>query len=137
MTSVGAELLRGVSADLSIWLDGNHVLDTGDPANPISAEFILAELPTGDYRMRPLNPGEDPIMLPGGRFESWFRLGRDRIRINDASREELLSLPRVGDVMAERVVRAREEGPLDEETLRAALRDNRTFEAIRDLIRFD
>jgi hypothetical protein len=61
-------------AILEVWviLRGDFVLDRTGRA--IDAEFVRAELPTGD---RPAPPPTQPLKdqpgIQGGRFESWFR----------------------------------------------------------------
>jgi hypothetical protein len=52
--------------DLWIRLRGDFVLDTGDPARAIDAEFVRHEFDTGD------RPRGSTVGVQGGIFESWF-----------------------------------------------------------------
>jgi hypothetical protein len=56
--------------ELRIRLNGDFVLDSDDPqkARAIDAEFVRAELPTGD------RPRNSEYGIQGGIFESWFTL---------------------------------------------------------------
>jgi DNA-binding beta-propeller fold protein YncE len=56
--------------DVNVRLRGDFLLDSGNPARAISAEFVRAQFPTGE---RPPGSG---LCLEGGTFESWFFLNR-------------------------------------------------------------
>lgn len=68
-----------LNADVDLWvqLRGDFVLDAGSPGRPpraIDAEFVRAELPTGN---RPDRVGTRPpteLGMQGGLFESWFTI---------------------------------------------------------------
>jgi hypothetical protein len=65
------EILSGGIPDVGVLLRGDFVKDTKDRA--IDAEFVRAQLPTGD---RPRPPATQPldkqVGIQGGLFESWF-----------------------------------------------------------------
>jgi hypothetical protein len=65
------DILSGGVPDVGVLLRGDFVKDTKNRA--IDAEFVRAELPTGD---RPKPPAAQPlnkqIGIQGGMFESWF-----------------------------------------------------------------
>jgi hypothetical protein len=63
-------LRRGDGEELFVRLRGDFVLDDGTPARAIDAEFVRAQLPTGDH------PAGSPLGIQGGLFESWFSVGR-------------------------------------------------------------
>jgi hypothetical protein len=65
--TVGDDILNGKFNDIWIILRGDFVLDTKRKA--IDAEFVRAELPTGD------RPGGSSFGIQGGIFESWFQIG--------------------------------------------------------------
>jgi hypothetical protein len=54
-----------------IRLRGDFVLDTNDPPRAIDAEYVRAELPTGD------RPSGSDVGIQGGLFESWFQPGTE------------------------------------------------------------
>lgn len=97
--------------------NGNPMLDAnGNPRHrAIDAEFVRAELPTGN-RIPGASGG--PFGLQGGLFESWFWL-RDkpsntipnRISINNATADELKTLPGIGDALATKIIAARSASP--------------------------
>ena len=58
--------LVGIINDLWIILRGDFVLDTN--GNAIDAEFVRAELPSGD------RPKSSLAGIQGGLFESWFKI---------------------------------------------------------------
>jgi len=64
-------LLAGGVTDVMVQLRGDFVIDTKERA--IDAEFVRAQLPTGD---RPKPPAAQPldqqVGIQGGLFESWF-----------------------------------------------------------------
>ncbi len=64
-------ILSGGIPDVGVLLRGDFVKDTKDRA--IDAEFVRAQLPTGD---RPRPPAAEPldkqVGIQGGLFESWF-----------------------------------------------------------------
>lgn len=97
--------------------NGNPMVDANK--NPrhraIDAEFVRAELPTGD---RILGAPGGPFGLQGGLFESWFWIGdkppttiSNRISINNATADELKTLPGIGDALATRIIDQRNEAP--------------------------
>jgi len=61
-------LRRGGGEELFVRLRGDFVLDGGLRPRAIDAEFVRAELPTGD------RPAGSPFGIQGGQFESWFRV---------------------------------------------------------------
>jgi len=103
--------------DLWVVLRGDFVLD--ERGRAIDAEFVRAELPTGD------RPSKHPFGIQGGLFESWFQLaardggGPDVIRgpggtpinLNVAPREVLIAVRGIGESMAERIIAERESRP--------------------------
>jgi hypothetical protein len=60
------QLRRGDGEELFVRMRGDFVLDENKRA--IDAEFVRAELPTGD------RPNSSPFGIQGGQFESWFRV---------------------------------------------------------------
>jgi hypothetical protein len=65
---IGTNIVRGEVPELWVVLRGDFVVDVGGRA--IDAEFVRAELPTGD------RPNGSPFGVQGGLFESWFTLTR-------------------------------------------------------------
>jgi hypothetical protein len=70
---IARDIVNGLIPDLWVVLRGDFVKDTQDRA--IDAEFVRAELPTGD-RPRPLatQPLDQQLGIQGGLFESWFQI---------------------------------------------------------------
>ena len=72
---IASEILNGNISELWVLLRGDFVRDKKKRA--IDAEFVRAELPTGD---RPLPPGNQPLNeqlgIQGGTFESWFFINK-------------------------------------------------------------
>jgi competence ComEA-like helix-hairpin-helix protein len=85
---------------LFVVVKGDFVLD--ERGRAIDAEHVRGQLPTGD------RPERSPFGIQGGTFESWLVLPGRRIDINRATLEELRTLPRVGPVMAERILTTRD-----------------------------
>jgi competence ComEA-like helix-hairpin-helix protein len=84
---------------LLVVLKGDFILDeTGNRA--VDAEFVGGELPTGD-RSRGGNYG-----IQGSRFESWFLVDK-KIDLNTATADELGFLPKVGPILAIKIVNYR------------------------------
>ncbi|MEF8938229.1 MAG: helix-hairpin-helix domain-containing protein [Salinivenus sp.] len=109
----------GIDAEalsVEVELRGDFILDDREKA--IDAEFARGELPTGD-RARTGRAAEAGVQ--GGRFESWLYLGsrpdyveRPRpdievVSLNEAGPEALITLPGVGETIAERIIAFREE----------------------------
>jgi hypothetical protein len=150
-SDIGRLIVAGNHLDMWVRLRGDFVLDAD--GNAVDAEFVRAELPTGDYRKKPFPPPADPMCIQGSVFESWFTLPGDvapppggaaggtgitLVPVNDAPREELRSLSGVGAAMADRIVAARGERPISSlEDLRARGIPDAVIDRIRDHIRFD
>ena len=68
---VARAILSGGIPDVGVLLRGDFVKDTKDRS--IDAEFVRAQLPTGD-RPRPpaTQPLDNQVGIQGGLFESWF-----------------------------------------------------------------
>ena len=66
LAPIARDILAGIINDLWIILRGDFVLDT--KGNAVDAEFVRAELPSGD------RPKSSSAGIQGGRFESWFRI---------------------------------------------------------------
>lgn len=60
-------LMTGTRGDLFVKMRGDFVIDRRNK-RAIDAEFVRAELPTGD------RPSGSPFGIQGGTFESWFTL---------------------------------------------------------------
>jgi DNA-binding beta-propeller fold protein YncE len=58
-------------SDVRIRLRGDFVLDLNDPPRAIDAEYVRAELPSGD------RPHGSEFGIQGGLFESWFQPGTE------------------------------------------------------------
>ena len=107
-TQIGRRFLQKDLAGINqVWvrLRGDFVVDSDDPAQAraIDAEFVRAELPSGD------RPRGSKVGIQGGLFESWFGVTTDPAKpgavfLNRASADELRSLPGVGDALSERIV---------------------------------
>ncbi|HEU5409024.1 MAG TPA: hypothetical protein VFU48_14740 [Nitrospira sp.] len=70
-TRIGNHVVENGDVELWVRLRGDFVLDwRGDnvPGKAIDAEFVRAELPTGD------RPSGSKFGIQGGLFESWFRI---------------------------------------------------------------
>lgn len=113
-------------------LRGDFVIDVNGRA--VDAEFVRAELPTGD------RPAGSKHGVQGGLFESWFSVldapGDIKVGLNRGSIDDLKALPRIGDVLAKRIVAARPYRSIDglrqvQGVTEAILTD------IRDLISID
>jgi DNA-binding beta-propeller fold protein YncE len=72
LTVTSRNIVNGEIRDIWIRLRGEFVLDPSGRA--IDAEFVRAQLPTGD-RPRPPDPAS-ALGIQGGLFESWFQLAR-------------------------------------------------------------
>ncbi|MEM7051209.1 MAG: helix-hairpin-helix domain-containing protein [Acidobacteriota bacterium] len=102
-----AEFLRLSGATVEVVLRGDFILDRQDRA--INGEHITGVLPTGDR-----SAAGDRLGLQGGTFESWLRLPRrgeivvGGLDLNRADESELVTLPRIGPRLAERIVAERE-----------------------------
>ena len=66
LAPIARDILAGIINDLWIILRGDFVLDTN--GNAIDAEFVRAELPSGD------RPKSSSVGIQGGLFESWFTI---------------------------------------------------------------
>jgi hypothetical protein len=81
-TSVESNILTDPDPDatsrvFNVWiiLRGDFVKDTNDLA--IDAEFVRAELPTGNRPRPSVNqPLDEQLGIQGGLFESWFLIGQ-------------------------------------------------------------
>jgi competence ComEA-like helix-hairpin-helix protein len=122
---------------LDIWvrLRGEFVIDEKDRA--IDAEFARGELLTGD------RPSGSKFGVQGGLFESWFTIslknGKKKINLNTASVREIADgLPRIGDILANRIVRMRAQMPFKriEDLLKVNGITENILDEIRDLISF-
>lgn len=84
-------------------LRGDFVVDVDGRA--VDAEFVRGKLPTGD------RPDGSQYGVQGGLFESWFSVheapGFGLVDINRGSFDDLKALPRIGEVLAERIVAGR------------------------------
>jgi hypothetical protein len=106
-----AKALSGREQVLFIQLAGDHILDSNGKA--IDAEYLHSSQTSDD------RPANAELGIQGGRFESWVTVsvtapispliiidGRD---INRAEAADLETLPGIGQVLADRIVRLREE----------------------------
>jgi hypothetical protein len=66
LAPIARDILAGIINDLWIILRGDFVLDTN--GNAVDAEFVRAELPSGD------RPKSSLFGIQGGLFESWFTI---------------------------------------------------------------
>jgi hypothetical protein len=66
LAPIARDILAGIINDLWIILRGDFVLDT--KGNAVDAEFVRAELPSGD------RPKSSLFGIQGGLFESWFAI---------------------------------------------------------------
>ena len=66
LAPIARNILAGIVNDLWITLRGDFVLDT--TGNAVDAEFVRAELPSGD------RPKSSLFGIQGGLFESWFTI---------------------------------------------------------------
>jgi hypothetical protein len=66
LAPIARDILAGIINDLWIILRGDFVLDRN--GNAIDAEFVRAELPSGD------RPKNSLVGIQGGLFESWFTI---------------------------------------------------------------
>jgi len=102
-----------------VCLLGDAVVDANGRA--VDAEFTRSQLPSGD------RPTGTEAGVQGGRFESWFYVteppsreernrqalrdifgGTDRVDLNTADREALMTLPNVGGALADRILEFRD-----------------------------
>ena len=96
--------------ELWVHLRGDFVVDV-EEERAIDAEFVRAELPTGD-RAKGSEFG-----IQGGHFESWLRIAPDnigpsfRLDLNRATPEELMQLPGVDERIARQIVTRRQRAP--------------------------
>ncbi len=118
------------------------------PANPNL-------LPAGLYRVvlkgdfirdkekRGIDANHLPVWLPnrrtgngveGGAFESWFTLAATNI--NNARKVDLVALPGIGDVLAERIIKKRPFRSVEELRHLSGITDS-VLDQIRNLIKFD
>jgi hypothetical protein len=72
-TQIGQRILAG---DVELWvrLRGDFVIDINKKA--VDAEFVRAELPSGDRPSPLADPTGSKFGIQGGLFESWFQIGR-------------------------------------------------------------
>jgi hypothetical protein len=76
-TPIQRDILNGEVKELWVILRGDFVTDTKKRA--IDAEFVRAELPTGDRPKPPSSqPLKDQLGVQGGTFESWFHIGDEK-----------------------------------------------------------
>jgi DNA-binding beta-propeller fold protein YncE len=111
-TEVFRRIMQGVIRELWVRLRGDFVVDHPDPAKAraIDAEFVRAQLPTGD------RPSGSDLGVQGGLFESWFLIGDQPIHshivgVNAATSEELQALPHIGKRLAARIIAHRKRTP--------------------------
>ena len=98
LSDVMLESLPGSQLDVVVRSD--FVLD--EEGRAIDAEHVRGQLPTGD------RPEGASIGVQGGRFESWFDVEPSIVDLNNATLEELQSLPRIGPALAGAIVEYRE-----------------------------
>ncbi len=112
-------------------LRGDFVLD--EKGRAVDAEFVRGELPSGD------RPAGSDHGIQGGLFESWFSVldePGEKVAVNAGSFAELKALPRIGDVLAERIIAGRPYRKA-EDLLQVHGVTESVLAEIRDLIRFD
>jgi competence ComEA-like helix-hairpin-helix protein len=102
----GAAFLFSSDAFKTVWgqklvivIRGDLIRDESEK-RAIDAEFLRAELPTGD------RPHGAKAGIQGGRFESWVTVEM-KLNLNTATLEEITTLPRIGPAIAARIVAAR------------------------------
>jgi DNA-binding beta-propeller fold protein YncE len=133
-TSVWKKIMEANKVEFWVCLRGDFVLEATEKRRAIDAEFVRAELPTGD------RPEGSKFGVQGGLFESWFTITKKKIGINSASPRELADgLPRIGDILANRIVdmRAREPFKKIEDLLKVDGITVNILDDIRDLISFE
>jgi competence ComEA-like helix-hairpin-helix protein len=121
-----------------VHLRGDFVMDVEGRA--IDAEFVRAELPTGD------RPKGVEFGIQGGHFESWLRIAPEQIRpsevrlsLNRATPEELAQLPGVDERIARQIVARRQRAPFTrvEDLTQIRGLTAEFVEVIRDLVTTD
>ncbi len=111
-----SQWFRGIkwpeTRELWVQLRGDFVLEAAENVRAIDAEFVRAELPTGD------RPGGSSVGNQGGLFESWFSASYDpkhfRLNLNLASLEALEGIPGIGWSTAEMILEERAIQPFDD-----------------------
>ena len=94
--------------ELWVRLRGDFVIEDTAERRAIDAEFVHAELPTGD------RPKGSDHGIQGGLFESWFTVVARRVDINRATPEELEALPGIGRELAGDIITGRPFSTIDE-----------------------
>jgi competence ComEA-like helix-hairpin-helix protein len=94
--------------ELWVRLRGDFVIEDTGKRRAIDAEFVRAELPTGD------RPKGSEHGIQGGLFESWFTVVARRVDINRATPEELEALPGIGRELAGDIITGRPFSTIDE-----------------------
>jgi hypothetical protein len=128
--------MMGQVRDIWMILRGDFVIDINGKA--IDAEFVRAQLPTGD------RPTGSPFGIQGGLFESWVRIAvspisGSEIHLNTASVDELTTVPGITDAIARQIITRRRTKPFTDPSELLEIRGvgPATLDNIKSLIKFD
>lgn len=128
--------MMGQIGDIWMILRGDFVIDENGKA--IDAEFVRADLPTGD------RPAGSPFGIQGGLFESWVRIpinpiSGSEIHLNTASADELTTIPGITEAVAQQIITRRRRRPFTklDELLEIRGVGPATLQNIKSLIKFD